>query len=82
MSKIKIMKYFFLFFFLRNMMNFFACKSVILEKECGTVAMDVYVDILQKIGPGVVAGCGNSRDLLPAVIRLYKLEEEKEKKHY
>lgn len=72
------MKYFFFFVFSSNLMNFFACQSLTLERECGTVAMDVYVDIVQKIGPGVAVGCENSYDLLPAVIRLYKLEKEKE----
>lgn len=72
----------FLFFKSRNMMNFYACQSVTLERECGTVAMEVYVAIVQKIGPGVVAGCGNSYDLLPAAIRLYKLIEEEEEDIY
>lgn len=69
-------------FFSSNMMNFFACQSVTLERECGTIAMDVYVNIVQRIGPGVVAGCENSYDLLPAAIRIYKLIEEEEEDIY
>lgn len=60
------------------MMHFFACYGLDLEKECGDVTLGVYVEILQKIEPGKSAGCENAYDLLPAVIRLLKLEEEKE----
>lgn len=61
-------------------MSLFACHSLVIEGACGTIAMDAYVEILQKIKPlGVFhISCEESYNLLPAVIRLRKAEEEKE----
>lgn len=60
-------------------MNIFACQSLIVESKCGSVAMYVYAEIMQKVGPGVISGCEESYHLLPAIIRLRKIEEEKER---
>lgn len=60
-------------------MNIFACQSLIVGSKCGSVAMYVYAEIMQKVGPGVISGCEESYHLLPAIIRLRKIEEEKER---
>lgn len=51
-----------------------ACYTTKVEKKCGTIAMDTYVEILLKIAPK----CGRTHGVLPAVIRLYRLEKEEE----
>lgn len=60
-------------------MNIFACQSLIVENKCGYVAMYVYAEIMQKVGPGIISGCEESYHLLPAIIRLQKVEEEKKR---
>lgn len=62
-------------------MNFYACQTLVIERACGTVAMDAYVEILQKVRPFGMYSlyCEESYPLLPAVIRLRRVEEEKER---
>lgn len=56
------------------MLRELACYAVEVDKKCGILAMDTYVQILHKIDPG----CGRTPDFLPEVIRLYRLEKEEE----
>lgn len=51
-----------------------ACYATKVEKKCGVIAMDAYVEMLLKIDPG----CGRTSEFLPTVIRLYKLKKYEE----
>lgn len=62
----------------RRGQNVFACQALVIERGCGTVAMNAYAEITQKIkpyGPHHIR-CEEKFHLLPAVIRLRKVEEE------
>lgn len=62
----------------RGGMNFFACQALIIERECGTIAMEAFSQIIQKVKPlGVFfISCEETFHLLPAIIRLRKMEEQ------
>ena len=65
------------FFFYSDFMSFFACHALNVEKDCGTVAMDAYVEIIQRLGPGAIEGsCDETYELLPELIHLHRIEEE------
>ena len=57
------------------MTDFLACHAMRLENECGTVALEAFLDIIQRLGVAAFdVACDEVFDLLPAVIRLHKLE--------
>lgn len=56
------------------MLRELACYATEVEKECGIIALDTYLEIIYKIDPG----CGRTSDFLPEVIRLYRSEKEEE----
>lgn len=58
----------------RPMLQQLACYATKVEDKCGTIAMDTYVEIVQKFGPA--AECGETYYYLPTVVRIYKLEKE------
>lgn len=63
-----------IFLFSRHDLQEFACYATKVEDNCGTVAMDAFVEIVQMSGP--VAPCGRIYDYLQTIIRIYKLEKE------
>ena len=58
----------------RREMIAMACTGAKIEKKCGAVAMDTFVELIQKFL--TFSPCSRKYHLLPEVIEIYKLREE------
>lgn len=62
------------YFFFRTNLQEMACYAATLEDNCGTLAMETFVETAQKFS--TVGFCGETYHYLPTVLRVFKLETD------